>query len=132
LRPRLLSWADAVAEIAQAAGRRISYLPVSLEEYATLLTENQVSADVVKMLTDVFTEVLDGHNAYLTDGVQRALGRPPRTSPTTPGAPPAPGFGRWRHERRDDPAHRGRRGRLSISLQPWKGSLWGSDSQLET
>jgi uncharacterized protein YbjT (DUF2867 family) len=32
--PRLLSWADAVAEIAQAAGRRISYLPVSLEEYA--------------------------------------------------------------------------------------------------
>jgi uncharacterized protein YbjT (DUF2867 family) len=76
--PRLLSWADAVAEIAQAAGRRISYLPVSLEEYATLLTESQVPADVVNMLTDVFTEVLDGHNAYLTDGVQRALGRPPR------------------------------------------------------
>jgi uncharacterized protein YbjT (DUF2867 family) len=74
--PRLLSWADAVAEIAQAAGRRISYLPVSLEEYATLLTESQVPSDVVKMLTDVFTEVLDGHNAYLTDGVQRALGRP--------------------------------------------------------
>jgi hypothetical protein len=35
-------------------------------------------ADLVKMLTDVFTEVLDGHNAYLTDGVQRALGRAPR------------------------------------------------------
>jgi hypothetical protein len=32
----------------------------------------------VKMLTDVFTEVLDGHNAWLGDGVQRALGRPPR------------------------------------------------------
>jgi uncharacterized protein YbjT (DUF2867 family) len=76
--PRLLSWADAVAEIAQAAGRRISYLPVSLEEYATLLVESQVPADLVKMLTDVFTEVLDGRNAYLTDGVQRALGRPPR------------------------------------------------------
>jgi hypothetical protein len=30
------------------------------------------------MLTDVFTEVLDGRNAYLSDGVQRALGRPPR------------------------------------------------------
>jgi len=37
-----------------------------------------VPADVVKMLTDVFTEVLDGHNAYLTEGVQRALGRSPR------------------------------------------------------
>jgi hypothetical protein len=32
----------------------------------------------VKMLTDVFTEVLDGRNACLSDGVQRALGRPPR------------------------------------------------------
>jgi hypothetical protein len=30
------------------------------------------------MLTDVFTEVLDGRNAYLTDGVRRALGREPR------------------------------------------------------
>jgi hypothetical protein len=26
----------------------------------------------------VFTEVLDGRNAHLADGVQRALGRPPR------------------------------------------------------
>ena len=32
----------------------------------------------MKMLTDVFTEVLDGRNAYLSDGVQRALSRPPR------------------------------------------------------
>jgi uncharacterized protein YbjT (DUF2867 family) len=76
--PRLLGWADAVAEIATAAGRPIRYLPVSLEEYATLLLDNQVPADFVKMLTDVFTEVLDGRNAHLGDGVQRALGRPPR------------------------------------------------------
>jgi uncharacterized protein YbjT (DUF2867 family) len=76
--PRLLTWADAVAEIAAAAGRPIRYVPVSLEEYASLLTENQVPAEVVKMLTDVFTEVLDGRNAHLGDGIQRALGRPPR------------------------------------------------------
>ena len=79
--PRLVGWAQAVAEIAAAAGRPIRYLPVSLEEYAALLTETQVPADDVKMLTDVFAEiagVLDGRNAYLSDGVQRALGRPPR------------------------------------------------------
>jgi len=79
--PRLLGWAQAVAEIATAAGRPIRYVPVSLEEYAALLTENQVPADDVKMLTGVFSEiagVLDGRNAYLSDGVQRALGRPPR------------------------------------------------------
>jgi uncharacterized protein YbjT (DUF2867 family) len=79
--PRLLGWAQAVAEIAAAAGRPIRYVPVSLEEYAALLVENQVPADDVKMLTGVFSEiagVLDGRNAYLSDGVQRVLGRPPR------------------------------------------------------
>jgi uncharacterized protein YbjT (DUF2867 family) len=78
--PRLLGWAQAVAEIAAAAGRPIRYVPVSLEEYAALLVENQVPADDVKMLTGVFSEiagVLDGRNAYLSDGVQRALGRQP-------------------------------------------------------
>jgi uncharacterized protein YbjT (DUF2867 family) len=76
--PRLVGWAQAVAEIAAAAGRPIRYLPVSLEEYASLLLANQVPADYVTMLTDVFTEVLDGRNAYLSDGVRRALGREPR------------------------------------------------------
>ena len=76
--PRLLGWAQAVAEIAAAASHPIRYLPVSLEEYASLLLADQVPADYVKMLTEVFAEVLDGRNAYLGDGVQRALGRPPR------------------------------------------------------
>ena len=30
------------------------------------------------MLARLFTEVLDGRNAYLTNGVERALGRPAR------------------------------------------------------
>jgi uncharacterized protein YbjT (DUF2867 family) len=76
--PRLLTWADAVAEVARATGRQIRYVPVSLEEYAALLAEYQLPAELVKLLTDLFTEVLDGHNAWLGDGVQRALGRPPR------------------------------------------------------
>jgi uncharacterized protein YbjT (DUF2867 family) len=76
--PRLLRWADAVAEVATAAGRPVRYVPVSLEDYAALLLDQQVPADYVKMLTDVFAQVLDGRNTYLGDGVQRALGRPPR------------------------------------------------------
>jgi hypothetical protein len=32
----------------------------------------------VKMLTEVFAQVLDGRNTWMGDGVQRALGRPPR------------------------------------------------------
>jgi uncharacterized protein YbjT (DUF2867 family) len=76
--PRLLGWAQAVAEVAAAAGRPIRYLPVAMDEYASLLIGNQVPADYVKLLTDLFTEVLDGRNAHLSDGVQRALGREPR------------------------------------------------------
>jgi hypothetical protein len=33
---------------------------------------------VIELLTYLFGEVLDGRNARLADGVQRALGREPR------------------------------------------------------
>jgi uncharacterized protein YbjT (DUF2867 family) len=40
--------------------------------------EQDVKAEYVWLLTYLFSEVLDGRNAYLTDGVQRALGREPK------------------------------------------------------
>ena len=39
--PRLLTWAEAVAEIARATGRPIRYVPVSLEDYAALLSSSR-------------------------------------------------------------------------------------------
>lgn len=76
--PRTLTFAEAVQEIALATGREIRYTEVSAEQYAALLAEQGVPADVVWLLDYLFTTVLDGRNAYLTDGVQRALGREPR------------------------------------------------------
>jgi uncharacterized protein YbjT (DUF2867 family) len=76
--PRLLTFAEAVQEIAQATGREIRYVPVSVEEHAAAAAEHGVPAEVVDLLTYLFTEVLDGRNARLADGVQRALGREPR------------------------------------------------------
>jgi uncharacterized protein YbjT (DUF2867 family) len=76
--PRLLTFADAIEEIANAAGRDLRFQPVAIDEYASALVEQDVPADVVALLTYLFTEVLDGRNASLTDGVQAALGRPPR------------------------------------------------------
>ena len=55
--PRLLTFAEAVHEIAKATGRDIRYVQISREDSST---------------------VLDGRNASLSDGVQRALGREPR------------------------------------------------------
>jgi uncharacterized protein YbjT (DUF2867 family) len=76
--PRMLTFEQAVGEIAAATGREIRYVPVSIEEYAIAAAEHGVPPDFVEFLTYLFGEVLDGRNASLTDGVQRALGREPR------------------------------------------------------
>lgn len=76
--PRLLTFAEAVAEISTATGRRIDYVQVSPEEYAAALTAEGLPQNVVDLLMYLFTTVLDGRNAHLADGVHRALGRPPR------------------------------------------------------
>jgi uncharacterized protein YbjT (DUF2867 family) len=69
---------ETVGEVARAAGREIRYVPVSVQEYSSMLVEHDVPAEFVSLLTYLFSEVLDGRNAHLTDGVRRALGREPR------------------------------------------------------
>jgi uncharacterized protein YbjT (DUF2867 family) len=76
--PRSLTFAEAAAEIAEATGREIRYVPVSLEEHAAEAAKHGVPAEVVELLTYLFDEVVDGRNANTTDAVRRALGREPR------------------------------------------------------
>ena len=76
--PRLLTFADAVGEIAQATGREIRYVPASIEDFAAALDEQAVPGDWIELLVYLFQEVLDGRNAHLANGVQRALGREPK------------------------------------------------------
>ena len=54
------------------------YMQIPTEAFTASLTEVGKDPDVVEMLAYLFTEVLDGRNQMLTDGVQRALGRPPK------------------------------------------------------
>ena len=76
--PRLLTFEEAVGEISRPAAREIRYVPVSVQEYSSMLAEHDVPAEFVWLLTYLFSEVLDGRNAHLTDGVRRALGREPK------------------------------------------------------
>ena len=76
--PRLLTFADAAGEIGAAAGRSVRFAPVTEREFADGLAHHGAPADVISLLRYLFTVVLDGRNASLADGVQRALGRPPR------------------------------------------------------
>ena len=75
--PRLLSFPAAVAEVAKASGRDITYVPLSVHDYAAGAAEHGAPAEFVEYLTYLFSDVV-GNRAYVTDDVQRALGRPPR------------------------------------------------------
>ena len=77
--PRSLTFAEAAAEIAKAAGREVRYVPVSFEEHAAELTQHGVPQEVIELLNYLFSEVVDGRNADTTDGVRRALGRDARS-----------------------------------------------------
>ena len=75
--PRLLSFADMAAILSDASGRQVQHVPISFEDFHA-----NVAAAGDDFVADVFTaiarETLDGRNAQVCDGVERALGRAPR------------------------------------------------------
>lgn len=76
--PRLLTFGDAVDDIAKATGRAVTFVPVSTEEFAAGLAEQAVPPELVEFLTHLFTKVLDGRNSHLTGDIEQILGRPGR------------------------------------------------------
>ncbi len=76
--PRLMTIADIAADLSRATGREIAYIDVPHEAFVSEVANSGAPKEVVWMLDYLFSTVLDGRNAHLTDGVQRALGRPPK------------------------------------------------------
>ena len=76
--PRLLTFADAAAEIAAAIGRPVEYVPVTADEFRADLDAAGLPAEDAAGLAWLFGEIFDGRNESLADGVQEALGRPAR------------------------------------------------------
>jgi len=76
--PRLMTFAEAVDEIGRATGRELQYHQIPADDFARGMCEQGVPEPVVALTRYLFETVLDGRNASTTDGVQRALGRPPR------------------------------------------------------
>jgi len=73
--PRMLTFAEAVEEIAVASGREIQYVQIPSADFAAGIAESGAPAEIAWLLDYLFSTVLDGRNAYVCDGVQRALGR---------------------------------------------------------
>jgi len=76
--PRLLTFREAVAEIAKATGGELTYTPVTARQYGDNLAGFGVPPEEVEFLVDLFESLLDGRNSYLSDGVQQILGHAPR------------------------------------------------------
>jgi uncharacterized protein YbjT (DUF2867 family) len=76
--PRLITFAEAVGEIAKATGREVRYLPVTPEQFVSSLTGRGVPTEYATQLAGLMVEVFDGRRANVTDAVERILGRPPR------------------------------------------------------
>lgn len=75
--PRLITFKEAVEEIAKVTGKPIHYQQVSMKEYAAELKAYDLPKDLIWLITYLFTEVLDGRNESITHGVEQALGRKP-------------------------------------------------------
>lgn len=76
--PRLLTFRDAVAEIARAAGRPIEYQRVTGGAFLKNLAKEGVDAETRSLLAELFTTLFDGRNAVITDDVEEVLDRPAR------------------------------------------------------
>jgi uncharacterized protein YbjT (DUF2867 family) len=75
--PRLLTFGEVAGEISRAAGRRIQYVQIPKEDFAAAIADSGAPQEIAWLLNYLFDTVLDGRNARLCDGVQRALGREP-------------------------------------------------------
>ncbi|MFE9024892.1 NmrA family transcriptional regulator [Streptomyces iakyrus] len=75
---RLLTFGEAVAEIAATTGRPLTYRAVSTRDYGDALAGFGVPPEEVAGMTEIFRTLLDGRNAHLSDGVREVLGRAPR------------------------------------------------------
>ncbi|GAA4010990.1 NAD(P)H-binding protein [Streptomyces plumbiresistens] len=76
--PRLLAWREAVAEISEASGVKVTYTPVPVRAYGETLAGFGVPPEEVQLLIEVFEGLMDGRNARLTDDVRQVLGREAR------------------------------------------------------
>jgi uncharacterized protein YbjT (DUF2867 family) len=75
--PRLMTFSALAEEISDAADRDVNFVQIPAEAFAQGIEESGIPENIAWLLNYLFDSVLDGRNAYVADGVQRALGREP-------------------------------------------------------
>lgn len=76
--PELLSFEQCLAHISAAIGEDISYHPIDVEDYIASAKQHGMPADIAWLMNELFTNVLDGSNAFTTNTIKEVLGREPK------------------------------------------------------
>ena len=76
--PRLMTFSDIAADLSRAIGRDITYTGVPHDDFIASVADSGAPEQVVWLMDYLFGTILDGRNAYLTQDVERAIGRPPK------------------------------------------------------
>jgi uncharacterized protein YbjT (DUF2867 family) len=75
--PRLMTFSELAQEISAAAGLDVKFIQIHKNDFNQAIIDSGAPAEIAWLLNYLFETVLDGRNASLSDGVQRALGREP-------------------------------------------------------
>lgn len=76
---RLLTFKDVVQEIATATNREITFTPITLTAYTSMLEEHGVPKDYIWLIGYLFTEVLsDDSISERSDDIEKVLARKPK------------------------------------------------------
>lgn len=76
--PELLSFEYCVATISNAIGEEISYHPIHVDDYIASAKQHGMPDDIAWLMNELFTNVLDGSNAFTTNTIKNVLGREPK------------------------------------------------------
>lgn len=77
--PQVLTFPEVVNEIAEATGRQLQFIPISLEQYVSMLRQHNVPEDYVWLIDYLFSNVLDAEgNNMVTNDIEKVLGKKAR------------------------------------------------------
>ncbi len=76
--PRTLTFKEAVAEIAKASNRHITFVPITVQEYGEGMRKANLPEDFIWLIEYLFTEVLGNPElAEISNDIEKVLGRKP-------------------------------------------------------
>ncbi|MEO0369684.1 MAG: NmrA family transcriptional regulator, partial [Pseudomonadota bacterium] len=74
--PELLTFEDCTRILSAEIGRPIHFQAITVEQFTGALKSIGLDADYLWLMHELFAVVMDGRNSWVSDGVEKILGRP--------------------------------------------------------